>query len=201
MTNYSVDELLNQNSGQNDAEIIRINLLNSDSNTPFRGLDVYLDNTMEDILRERAIDIGVDIQAELEFMKEGDRVPVIDRNMTVAEMGLHDGDTLAIRKAREIRFAENKGSRVHIKIRGLESGAYVCNEKDEPANVEVQTQETLGEILLRYAKDIRVDSSDPKVLFRNDRTMRITSDKNETVGGFELCEGDTLSIQDNAGVA
>lgn len=60
---------------------------------------------------------------------------------------------------------------------------------------------TLGQVLQEYAADIGVNPKDSKIIFENKRTGRSTSDTKETVEGFDLCEGDVLAVEDNAGVA
>lgn len=60
---------------------------------------------------------------------------------------------------------------------------------------------TLGQILEEYAADIGVNPDNSKVIFLNKRTGQNTSDKNETVKGLDLQEGDVLAISDDGGVA
>ena len=60
---------------------------------------------------------------------------------------------------------------------------------------------TLGQLLDGYAKDIGVDPKSEKIIFINSRTNKSTSDKNMTVEEFGLFSGDVLKIEDDSGVA
>lgn len=60
---------------------------------------------------------------------------------------------------------------------------------------------TLGQLLDGYAKDIGVDPNSEKIIFINSRTNKSTSDKNMTVEEFGLFSGDVLKIEDDSGVA
>ena len=60
---------------------------------------------------------------------------------------------------------------------------------------------TLNQIIGEYGTDIGVTPTDSKILFENKRSGAATSDRNETVEGLGLEEGDVLAISDNAGVA
>lgn len=187
MTNYGIDELMNQNEG-----IININLVNGDNGKSCDGLlPVYLDNTLGDIIDECGRDIQINFQEDLEFSTAGHE-HVTDRSVTVQQMGLTEGSTLVVRtkagtseKASEKEFA--------ITVKHQESGANV--------KAKVSAGMTLGNVLNEYAGKIGIDASDSKVIFRNQRTEETTSDKAETVGAFGLYEGDVLTIQDNGGVA
>lgn len=88
----------------------------------------------------------------------------------------------------------NDKKEINIDLTNKISGATV-------PKVPVYGKNTLGQVLQEYAADIGVNPKDSKIIFENKRTGRSTSDTKETVEGFDLCEGDVLAVEDNAGVA
>ena len=60
---------------------------------------------------------------------------------------------------------------------------------------------TLGQVLEEYAEDIAINPNEKRIVFTNKRTNKSTSDKNMTVEGFGLCNGDILVACDDSTVA
>lgn len=114
-----------------------------------------------------------------------------DTNETIDDLGLQEGDVLAI--------SDNAGVAADEEAFEIDLLNKVTGTTNPQA--AVYGTNTLGQVLHEYAVDIGVNPNDSKLLFENKRTGASTSDTNETVGGLGLQEGDVLAISDNAGVA
>lgn len=92
MTNYPIDAALNAAE-----EIIEIDLLNKASGTTYARAAVYGVNTLNQVLKEYAKDIGVNFEArKIIFENKRTGVSTSDENETVEGLGLQNGDVLAI---------------------------------------------------------------------------------------------------------
>ena len=92
MTNYPIDAALNAAE-----EIIEIDLLNKEAGTTYARAAVYGVNTLNQVLKEYAKDIGVNFEArKIIFENKRTGVSTSDGNETVEGLGLQNGDVLAI---------------------------------------------------------------------------------------------------------
>ena len=175
-----------------DEEIIKIDLVNEGTGMLFPVADVYGVNTLGQVVKKYAVDIGVNPNdRKILFINKRTRKTTSDLNETVKGFDLENGDVLGIADD-AIDAADEEIIKIDLvnKATGTpfpEANAYGVN--------------TLGQVLEEYAVDIGVNLNDSKILFENKRTRGSTSDINETVHGLGLENGDTLVISDNAGVA
>lgn len=187
MTNNSINTALAANEG-----IFEIDLLNKVTGTNYPKAAVRGANTLGQVLKEYAVDIGVNPNDnKILFENKLTGASTSDTNETVGGLGLQEGDVLAISDNAGVA-AEEGVFEIDLlnKVTGttyLQAAVYGTN--------------TLGQVLQEYAVDIGVNPHDSKILFENKRTGASTSETNETIGGLGLREGDILAISDNAGVA
>ena len=177
-------------AGEDD--VFEIDLLNKVTGTTYPQAAVYGTNTLGQVLKEYALDIGVNPDdSKILFENKRTGASTSDTNKTVGGLRLQEGDVLAI--------SDNAGVAGEEDIFKIDLLNKVTGTTY--AQAAVYGTNTLGQVLKEYALDIGVNPDDSKILFENKRTGASTSDTDETVGGLELQEGDVLAISDNAGVA
>ena len=92
MTNYPIDDALNAAE-----EILEIDLYNKAAGTTYARAAVYGVNTLNQVLKEYAKDIGVNFETrKIIFETKRTGVSTSDGNETVEGLGLQNGDVLAI---------------------------------------------------------------------------------------------------------
>ncbi len=187
MTNNSIECALA--ATENTFEI---DLLNKVTGTTYPQAAVYSTNTLGQVLKEYALDIGVNPDdSKILFENKRTGASTSDTNETVGGLGLQEGDVLAI--------SDNAGVAGEDDVFEIDLLNKVTGTTYPQA--AVYSTNTLGQVLKEYALDIGVNPDDSKILFENKRTGQSTSDTDETVGGLGFQEGDVLAISDNAGVA
>ena len=187
MTNYPIDGALAATEGA-----FEIDLLNKVTGTTYPQAAVYSTNTLGQVLQEYAVDIGVNPHdSKILFENKRTGASTSDINETVENLGLQEGDVLAISDNAGVAADENS---FEIDLLNKVTGTTY-------PQAAVYDTNTLGQVLQEYAVDIGVNPNDSKILFENKRTGASTSDTNETIAGLDLQEGDVLAISDNAGVA
>ena len=186
MTNNPIDAALAAAESE-----FEIDLMNKVTGATYPKAIVRGGNTMEQILKEYAADIGVnpsDSKVIFENKRTGRSTNALDE--TVAGLGLEEGDILAISDNATVA---SDGDTFEIDLMNKATGATY------PKAI-VRGGNTMEQILKEYAADIGVNPSDSKVIFENKRTGRSTNALDETVAGLGLEEGDILVISDNATV-
>ncbi|MBQ7715347.1 MAG: hypothetical protein IJT70_05715 [Clostridia bacterium] len=90
------NETLNNaiSSAEREIEISLIN--NTAGNTKVAGVPVNVRNTLWQIVDQYAEDLGIDKEAELLFTNKRTGKQTADKNMTVSDFGLDEGDCLLI---------------------------------------------------------------------------------------------------------
>lgn len=187
MTNYPIDGALAATEGA-----FEIDLLNKVTGATYPQAAVYPTNTLGQVLKEYAVDIGVkpdECKVQFENKRTGDSTS--DTNETVAGLGLQEGDVLAISDDGHVAAEEDA---FEIALLNKVTGAIYPQVAVYPTN-------TLGQVLQEYATDIGLGLHIGKVLFENKRTGAYTSGSDETVVGLGLQEGDLLVISEKIGVA
>lgn len=92
MDNHSVDETLDAAEGA-----FEIDLVNGMTGAIYACAPILATNTMEQILKEYAADIGVDPNYRwTEFKNRQTGQETLDKNATVGSLGLKTGDALVI---------------------------------------------------------------------------------------------------------
>ena len=187
MTNYPIDGALAASEG-----IFEIDLLNKVTGTNYPKAAVRGANTLGQVSREYGVDLGINPNdSKILFENKRTGASTSDTNETVEDLGLQEGDVLAI--------SDNAGVAADEETFEIDLLNKVTGTTYPQA--AVYGTNTLGQVLQEYAVDIGVNPHDSKILFENKRTGASTSDTNETVEGLDLQEGDVLAISDNAGVA
>lgn len=187
MTNYPIDGALAATEG-----VFEIDLLNKATGTNYTKAAVCGANTLGQVLKGYAADIGVNPNdSKIIFENKRTGASTSDANETVESLGLQEGDVLA--------FSDNAGVAADEEAFDI----VLLNKATGTTypRAVVYSVNTLGQVIKEYAADIGVNPNDSKILFENKRTGASTSDTNETVGGLQLQAGDVLAICDNAGVA
>ena len=204
MTYESINGILNEVEGMNgNDEIIEINITNMSSGATFPSVRAYGDNTLGQIFAEYANDIGISPnEKRIIFTNKRTNQSTIDKNMTVREFGLINGDVLNVQddstvagiseEDESMDYSENEI--IEISITNKVTGATY-------PMVRVYGENTLGQVLKEYAEDIAINPHEKRIIFTNKRTNKSTSDKNMTVAGFGLCNGDVLTACDDSTIA
>ena len=92
MTNYSNNDILNENEG-----IFVINLLNKMTGTTYPQVAVYNNNTLGQVLQEYGEDLGVNPNdSKILFENKRTGNSTTDGNETIERFELHEGDILAL---------------------------------------------------------------------------------------------------------
>ena len=92
MNNYPIDEALEATEG-----VYEIDLLNKVTGVNYPKAAVYGTNTLGQVLKEYAADIGINLnESKLIFVNKRTGDEASDTNETVAGLGLCAGDVLAI---------------------------------------------------------------------------------------------------------
>ena len=107
MTNYSNNEILNENEG-----IFDIDLLNKVTGTTYPQVAVYNINTLGQVVREYGEDLGVNPNdSKILFENKRTGASTSDSDETVEGLGLQEGDVLAISDNAGVAGFENKRTR------------------------------------------------------------------------------------------
>ena len=92
MTNYPIDDALAASEGT-----FEIDLLNKVTGTTYPQAAVYGTNTLGQVLKEYAVDIGVNPKdSKILFENKRTGASTSDTNETIDGLGLQEGDVLAI---------------------------------------------------------------------------------------------------------
>ena len=204
MTYESIDRFLNEAEGINESdEIIEISIANKVTGATYPMVRAYGYNTLGQVLEEYAEDIGVNPNDQrCSFANKRTQKQTSDRNATVEALGLCNGDVLEIVDdvtvagiSEEDDFMDYSDEDViEISIANKVTGATYPMVRAYGSN-------TLGQVLEEYAEDIAINPNEKRIVFTNKRTNKSTSDKNMTVEGFGLCNGDILVACDDSTVA
>lgn len=186
MTNQPIDNELSYAES-----IIEIDLMNKVTGATYAQAAVYSNNSLDQVMKEYAGDIGTDLNRKLHFENKRTGATTCDRRTTIKELGLRDGDVLAVSDDGTVAGDEEA---FEIDLVNKVTGATY-------ARAAVYGTNTLGQVLQEYADDIGVNPNDSKILFENKRTGASTADTSETIAGLGLRGEDVLAVSDNAGVA
>lgn len=185
-TNYPIDAAL-----EAAEDTITINVSNMISGTTVKDVSVYSTNTLSQILEAHYLDLGININAKVQYKNKRTGRATSDGTETVQGIGLMDGDVLSVSDDSIVAGEEEI---ISIDLVNKISGT-TC------AQVAVYGSNTLAQVLKAYAGDIGIVANDRKIIFENKRTGEATSDLEQTIDGLGLVDGDVLAIADNAGVA
>ena len=177
-------------------EVIEIAITSDGSGATFPKARAYMNNTLGQLLDGYAKDIGVDPKSEkIIFINSRTNKSTSDKNMTVEEFGLFSGDVLKIEddsgvagfSDEEIDMEFANDEIIEISLKNQVSGATYPHAR-------VYVNNTLGQLLDVFAKDVGVNPNYQKIFFVNKRNKKSTNDKNMTVEEFGLLTGDVLEF-------
>ena len=180
MTNNSIEGALA--ATENTFEI---DLLNKVTGTTYPQAAVYRTNTLGQVLKEYALDIGVNPDdSKILFENKRTGASTSDTNETVGGLGLQEGDVLAI--------SDNAGVAGEDDVFEIDLLNKVTGTTYPKA--AVYGTNTLGQVLKEYALDIGLDPEHRKIFFENERTGQSTNDMNTSVKELGLCNGDVVTV-------
>lgn len=97
MMNYPIDEALDMaEAGALSDKLITIDLVNKASGTTESGVAVYGTNTLQQLVDAYAGILGINPNAKIQFTNKRTMQGTPDSNMTIAQLGLQNGDVLAL---------------------------------------------------------------------------------------------------------
>lgn len=184
-------------------EVIEIAITSDGSGATFPKARAYKNNTLGQLLDGYAKDIGVDPNSEkIIFINSRTNKSTSDKNMTVEEFGLFSGDVLKIEDDSGVAgYTEEDDDMdyeneeiIEISLKNQVSGATFPQAR-------VYGNNTLGQLLEGYAKDIGIKIGEKRVIFTNKRTGKSTSDTKMSVDEFGLIDKDVLEVGDDSTVA
>lgn len=189
MTNQPIDTILN--ACENTFEI---DLINKASGASFPHVAVQPDNTLGQIYKEYARDLGLNPNSTKKiYENKRTYVSTSDSSETVKSLNLEDGDVLAISDDGGVAADEAPDGSFEIELSNKETGTTV-------PHVLVFVENTLGQVFQEYCHDLGLSRAS-KLIFTNKRTGVSTNDTGERIGGLGLQAEDVLMIADDGGVA
>ena len=97
MMNYPIDEALDMaEAGAVNDELITIDLVRKASGKTKSGVAVYGTNTLQQLVDAYAGSLGIGSNAKITFTNKRTMQETSDPNMTIAQLGLQNGDVLAL---------------------------------------------------------------------------------------------------------
>ena len=168
-------------------DMLEIDLVNKSSGATYSKAAVYGENTLDQITKEYANDIGLNIEQKLVYENKRSGQATSDSSETVKGLDLRNGDVLLISDSGVVAGEDI----FKIDLVNKCSGATY-------SKAAVYGGNTLGQITKEYGDDIGLNIKQ-KLVYENKRTGQATSDSSETVKGFGLCDEDVLLITDSGG--
>ena len=175
-------------AGEDDA--FKIDLLNKVTGTTYPQAAVYGTNTLGQVLKEYALDIGVNPDDnKILFENKRTGASTSDTNETVAGLDLQEGDVLAI--------SDNAGV-------AAEEGAFEIDLLNKLTgttypHVAVYEENNLGQVYKEYAVDLGLEPENPYIFFENKRTGEVANKMDKTVSELGLQKGDILTMCEKCG--
>ena len=182
--------------------IIEFSMENDAIGATYPHVRAYKNNTLGQLLKEYGGDIGVNPDDRVVFINNRTNQSTSDRNKTVEELDLVSGDVLRVEddccvagytEEDDDMDYENEEI-IEISLKNQVSGATFPQAR-------VYGNNTLGQLLEGYAKDIGIKIGEKRVIFTNKRTGKSTSDTKMSVDEFGLIDKDVLEVGDDSTVA
>lgn len=175
-------------------DTIEIDLYNKNTGTTYLQAAVFGTNTLGQVLKEYAVDIGVNPNdSKILFENKRTGASTSDTNETIEGLGLREGDVLTIidnaSVAADVSEDDCLGSSFFIDL-------YNEVTKTWCVGVEVYGENTFDQVLREYALDINVNPNNRKHSFKNKRTGANTCEANKTLIELGFQDGDLLMISD-----
>lgn len=96
MMNYPIDEALDMaEAGAVNDELITIDLVNKVKGKKVPNVAVFGTNTLQQLVDAYGKNLGIDPNAKIQFTNKRTMQGTPDSNMTIAQLGLQNGDVLA----------------------------------------------------------------------------------------------------------
>ncbi len=166
-------------------EIMKLNLMNKQTGESYSNASVLEENTIEQILKEYAADIGVDPQRHnLLFSNNRTGHETSNRKAAVRDLDLKDGDVLVI--LQDNACQDDPEGIIKIDLVNRLNGKFYLNVRLYPEN-------SMAQILTEFAKELGIDPR-KNILFLNKRTGKETEDRSVAAGELGLETGDVLVI-------